>query len=176
MEYTLALPKEAASTAYNHIAVDWNPHGHEPQGIYDNPHFDFHFYMINPEERDKITAYGKDCKNVSKKPAPGYIPEGYVPTPGGVPRMGAHWIDPKAPEFNGQPFNETFIYGFYGGKMVFVEPMATIAFLETKPEITKELKLSECYPTTAYYPTNYSISYDDTVKEYTLALEGLTLR
>jgi len=175
-EYTLALPEEVASTAYNHIGIDWNPHGHEPKGIYDKPHLDFHFYMISPEERDKITASGEDCKNVSKKPAPGYIPEGYVFTPGGVPRMGAHWIDPKAPEFNGQPFNETLIYGFYGGKMVFVEPMVTIDLLKTKPEITKELKLPKCYPTTAYYPTNYFIGYNDTSEEYTVALGGLIFR
>ena len=82
VEYTLALPEEAASTAYNHIGIDWNPRGHEPKGIYDKPHFDFHFYMISSEERDKITASGEDCKNLSKKPASGYIPEGYVPTPG----------------------------------------------------------------------------------------------
>jgi hypothetical protein len=50
MEFTLALPKEAAPTAYNHIGIDWNPQGHEPQGIYDKPHFDFHFYMITPED------------------------------------------------------------------------------------------------------------------------------
>lgn len=176
VEYTLALPEEAASTAYNHIGIDWNPHGHEPQGIYDKPHFDVHFYMITPEERDKITATGEDCKNLSKMPASEYIPEGYVPTQGGVPRMGAHWVDPKAPEFNGQPFNETFIYGFYNGEMVFVEPMVTIAFLETKPEVTKELKLPKCYPISSYYPTGYSLSYNETNKEYTLALEGLTLR
>jgi len=52
--------------------------------------------------------------------------------------------------------------------------MVTITFLETKPEITKELKPPECYPISAYYPTKYSISYNDTGMEYTLALEGLT--
>lgn len=176
VEYTLALPEEAASTAYDHIGVDWNPEGHDPHGIYDTPHFDFHFYMISPEERDKITASEEDSEKLSKEPASGYIPEGYVSTPGGVPRMGAHWIEPEAPEFKGQPFNETFIYGFYDGKMVFVEPMVTTAFLETKPEVTKELKLPKCYPASAYYPTNYSVSYSETSKEYTVALENLTLR
>jgi hypothetical protein len=76
------------------------------------PHFDVHFYIISPEERDKITASGEDCKNLSKELAPEYVPEGYISTPGEVPRMGAHWINPEAPEFNGQPLNETFIYGF----------------------------------------------------------------
>ncbi|RXA20424.1 hypothetical protein EQO05_04610 [Methanosarcina sp. MSH10X1] len=176
VEYAFDLPEEAASTAYDHVGIDWNPAGHDPHGIYDKPHFDFHFYMISPEERDKITASDKDSEKLSKEPVPGYIPEGYVSTPGGVPRMGAHWIDPEAPEFKGQPFNETFIYGFYNGKMVFVEPMVTIAFLEAKPEITKELKLPKCYPAGAYYPTNYSISYNEASKAYTVALENLTLR
>lgn len=175
-EYMLVLPEEAASTVFDHIAVDWNPQGHEPQGIYDKPHFDFHFYMISPDERDKIKASKEDFAKLSKKPAPEYIPKGYIPTPGGVPRMGAHWIDPTAPEFNGKPFKATFIYGFYNGKMVFVEPMVTIAFLKTKPEMTSGLKLPKCYPERGYYPTNYSISYNSMSKEYTLAIGNLTFR
>jgi hypothetical protein len=87
VEYTLALPKEATYTAYNHIAVDWNPKGHDPQKIYGKPHFDVHFYMISSKERDRITATKEDNESLSKKPAPEYIPEGYVPTPGGVPKM-----------------------------------------------------------------------------------------
>ncbi|MDR7667295.1 DUF5602 domain-containing protein [Methanosarcina sp. Z-7115] len=31
VEYKLALPEEAASTAYNHIEIDWNPQGQEPR-------------------------------------------------------------------------------------------------------------------------------------------------
>ncbi|MEW6601654.1 MAG: DUF5602 domain-containing protein, partial [Nitrospirota bacterium] len=44
-EYVLALPKEAAKSGYDHIVIDWNPEGHIPPGVYDTPHFDFHFYM-----------------------------------------------------------------------------------------------------------------------------------
>lgn len=175
-EYILPLPEEASATPYNHIGLDWNPKGHEPQGIYDKPHFDVHFYMIGQEERNKITATKEDMAKIEKKPSPEYIPEGYVPTPGGVPRMGAHWIDPSSPEFNGQPFEESLIYGFYNGEMVFVEPMVTVDYLKTKPELTKQLKLPECYPTSAYYPTGYSIRYNETSKEYTVTLEGMTLR
>jgi hypothetical protein len=176
VEYILPLPEEASATAYDHIGIDWNPEGHEPQGIYDSAHFDVHFYMIGQEERDKITATEEDTANLEKEPEPEFIPEGYVSTPGGVPRMGAHWIDPTSPEFSGQPFGETFIYGFYDGEMVFVEPMVTIDFLKTKPELTKPLKLPESYPTNAYYPTSYSVRYSETGSEYTVALEGMTLR
>ncbi|WP_440945724.1 DUF5602 domain-containing protein [Methanosarcina sp. T3] len=175
-EYTLPLPGEASATAFNHIGIEWSPKGHEPQGIYDRPHFDVRFYMTDQKERDRITATEEDMTNLSREPEPEYIPEGYVATPGGVPRIGAHWIDPTSPEFNGQPFEETFIYGFYDGEMVFVEPMATIDFLKTKPELTKPLKLPESYPTEAYYPTSYSIRYDKKMEIYTVALEGMTLR
>ncbi|WP_269850649.1 DUF5602 domain-containing protein [Methanosarcina horonobensis] len=175
-EYILPLPEEASAAAYDHIGIDWNPKGHEPQGIYDRPHFDVHFYMIGQKERDKITATEEDMANLSKDPEPEYVPEGYVSTPGGIPRMGAHWIDPTSPEFNEQPFEETFIYGFYDGEMVFVEPMVTIDFLKTKPELTKQLKLPKCYPTEAYYPTSYSIRYAENTEEYTVSLEGMTLR
>ncbi|HYY57524.1 MAG TPA: DUF5602 domain-containing protein, partial [Pyrinomonadaceae bacterium] len=54
VEYVLALPPEAASTAFDHIGINWNPHGHPPAGIYDTGHFDFHFYTISPEERSRI--------------------------------------------------------------------------------------------------------------------------
>ena len=49
-EYVLSLPKEAAIAGYNHVVIDWNPKGHIPPGVYDAPHFDFHFYLINVKE------------------------------------------------------------------------------------------------------------------------------
>ena len=42
--------------------------------------------------------------------------------------MGWHWIDPLSPEFTGQPFSKTYIYGYYGGELSFVEPMITLAY------------------------------------------------
>lgn len=197
-EYPLALPEQAYArhsvaiascgmsfcgsrlgpppTPFKHIVINWNPHEHEPLGIYGVPHFDFHFYMISPEDRNHITATGDDLVKVGKKPAPEFIPEGYVPRPGGEPRMGAHWIDPASPEFNNQSFTRTFIYGFYDGNMAFLEPMATIAYLETKPNFSSAVKLPEKYPISAYYPTRYSVRYDATNKEYTVSLDGMTHR
>lgn len=175
-EYILALPEQASAMPFNHIGLDWNPNGHEPPEIYDKPHFDFHFYMISPEERNSITATGEDVAKLSRNVSSEYIPERYVPTPGGVPRMGAHWIDPASPEFNNQSFTKTFIYGFYDGNMVFVEPMVTKAFLETRPNTTDIIKLPAKYPKKGYYPTRYSVKYDVTAKEFTLSLEGMTFR
>jgi len=87
--------------------------------------------------------------------------------------MGAHWIDPMSPEFNNQSFTRTFIYGFYDGKMIFVEPMVTVAYFETKPNEQNNIRLPAKYPGISYYPTLYSIKYDAANKEYTVSLDGL---
>ena len=173
-ETIIPLPKEAAITGYDHIGIDWNPKGHIPKGIYDKPHFDFHFYMISQAKKDSITATGEDLARADKAPAPEYMPEGYIlPKGTEVPRMGAHAIDPSAPEFNKQPFTKTFIYGFYDGQMAFLEPMVTKAFLETKPNTTDHIKLPRTYAKNGYYPTAYTVRYDETQREFEIALENL---
>ncbi|MEJ2657121.1 MAG: DUF5602 domain-containing protein [Desulfobacterales bacterium] len=176
-ETIIPLPKEAATTGYDHIGIDWNPKGHIPNGIYDKPHFDFHFYMISQAKKDTITAKGKDLERAHKAPAPEYMPEGYIlPKGTEVARMGAHAIDPSSPEFNKQPFTKTFIYGFYDGQMVFFEPMMTKAFLETKPNTTSRIKLPKTYAKNGYYPTAYSVRYDAAQREFEISLDNLIYR
>jgi hypothetical protein len=41
-------------TQYKFVQFDWNPIGHEPAGVYDQPHFDFHFYTVSREVRASI--------------------------------------------------------------------------------------------------------------------------
>jgi len=173
-EYVLPLPKEASVSGYSHVGIDWNPKGHIPPWVYDTPHFDFHFYLIGQVERDKITARGDDLARAHKTPAPEFMPEGYIlPEGTEVPRMGAHAIDTSAPEFNKLPFGKTFIYGFYDGLMVFLEPMISKAFLETKPNATDRIKLPKTYSRHAYYPTQYSVKYNEAQREYIISLESL---
>jgi hypothetical protein len=176
-EYVLALPGEAASSGYDHVGIDWNPKGHIPPGVYDTPHFDFHFYLISLEQRERITARGEDLARAHRAPAPEFMPEGYIlPDGTEVPRMGAHAIDPTAPEFNRLSFTRTFIYGFYDGSMVFLEPMVTRAFLGTKPNVTAPVKAPQAYSHHAYYPTHYRIAFDEARREYTISLEDLVPR
>jgi hypothetical protein len=54
--------------------------------------------------------------------------------------------------------------------------MITRAFLEAKTNITEAIKQPAKYQQPGYYPTKYSVRYDPIKKEYTVALEGLTLR
>jgi hypothetical protein len=173
-ENPLELPRQAAATGFDHISVDWNPQGHDPQGIYDKPHFDFHFYRISRAARDQITAVGKDLVKCAKPLPKRFVPAGYIlPPKAELPRMGAHWLDPASPELHGQLFTQTFIYGSYNGHLNFLEPMITKAFLETRPNFTAPVKVPAAYEKPGYYPTRYSVKYNADRQEITVALEGL---
>jgi hypothetical protein len=176
-EYVLALPKEAAATGYDHVGLDWNPHGHKPPGVYTVPHFDVHFYMISEATRARITLQGDDLERARKQPPSELMPAGYVLPPGTAePRMGAHAINPVADEFHGRGFTKTFIYGFYDGRLIFLEPMLAKAFLEKRPDITEPVAVPPRYAAPGYYPTRYSVRYDAARKEYAIALEDLRRR
>lgn len=177
MEVSLALPPQASATAFKHIGLNWNPNGHAPAKIYDVAHFDFHFYMITEAERAGITATGDDLLRAKKQPAAEFVPASYVYVPDSEhARMGAHWVNPLSKELNGQTFSTTFIYGSYNGSLIFAEPMIAKSFLETKTNVTELIKLPAQYARKAYYPTKYSVRYDPIKKEYTVALEGMTMR
>ena len=171
-EFLLPLPSQGLTTPFTHVTLDWNPAGHPPPGVYTLPHFDVHFYMLTPAERAAITG-----ASGAETPAPQFIPTDYVSIPGVVPTQGVHWFDPTSPEFQpGGTFTRTFIYGFYKGKMNFMEPMVTRDFLLTKPNVSVPLKLPAAYPKPGRYPTRYSITYDAGTKAYTIALDAMVRR
>ncbi|MEW6208015.1 MAG: DUF5602 domain-containing protein [Acidobacteriota bacterium] len=177
VEHILPLPADAPPLPFDHIGLNWNPRGHDPEGVYNVPHFDFHFYMISPGERDKITTRGDDLARCRKPLPEEFVPEGYIYAPASEePGMGAHWVEPGSHEFHGAAFTHTFIYGSYDGRMIFLEPMIARSFLETRPNITVPIKLPRKYQKPGYYPARYSVSYKTETKEYTVALEGLTYR
>ncbi len=175
-EYILPLPKGTSSAPFESIVIDWNPRGHIPQQIYGVPHFDYHFYMISTRDRDKITAVGEDMKRMERVPEARYIPKDYKAFPGGVPQMGAHWYDVNTPEMHGKPFTRTLLYGFYNGQMIFIEPMITVAYLQTKPNVTEPIAQPQAYQKPGYYPTNYSVKYDPNNNMYTVGLGGMVKR
>ncbi|PHK97582.1 hypothetical protein CGL56_15915 [Neolewinella marina] len=168
--YVLRLPTEVALPPYDHVTLDWNEHGHDPSQVYDIPHFDFHFYFITEAERDRI---GPDDSLAFNKPlAPEHLPAGYLETPGGVPRMGAHIIDLQSPEIRGDaPFTYTFIYGKYDAELIFLEPMITTDYLRTKPDMTAEVRQPQEWQQAGFYPTEYRISYDAATDRYAMTLQ-----
>lgn len=191
---TLSLPAEAATTGFNHVMLDWNPAGHEPEHVYTHPHFDFHFYQMTPAERDALVPSNPEfATKTAIFPAAEYVPNGFMAmstlanipaAAAAVPFMGMHWLDTSSPELqpppNGKTFTSTFIYGSYNGRFTFVEPMITKAFIETakgKPQgISFPVAVPNKVATTGAYPSSYSIKYDATAKEYRIALDGLVAK
>lgn len=174
-ENVLELPKQAEITPFTFVTVDWNPFGHEPEGIYNLPHFDFHLYMISNEERLTITPLAPDVMD-PEIPLAKYLPEIYIQTPGRIPTMGVHWINPTGHELNGGTFDRTFIYGTYKEKVAFMEPMMTLDYIKSKPENVDPVLLPEAYQVDGFYPSKYEVKYNPTKKEYLILFSDFSMK
>ncbi len=173
-EHVLDLPANNP-TPYRQALVHWNPGGHEPPGTYDEPHFDFHFQLIDEALRATITPEHPEWEaRGSRLPASARMPQGFEAWPPAVPGMGVHWIDPTSPELNGEKFTKTFLFGSWDGELVFAEPMITKAFLESRPNYTAALPLPRDKGGRGYHPTRYGVRWDPAAREYRVSLQGFS--
>lgn len=190
-ERLLELPAQNP-TPYRFVQVNWNPGGHEPPGVYDEPHFDFHFWTVPVDVRNGIVPSApRFAERAARYPgaelrAPFYVdaataakaPAAAV----AVPLMGMHWVDVRSGEFNGQRFTKTYIYGSWDGAFVFDEPMITRAHLVAKRDAADPAVRDEIIPVptaerraaAGFYPSAYRITYDAETREYRVALTRLT--
>ena len=174
VDWSLDFPTANNETPFVHLWAGFNPHGHEPMGIYDKPHFDFHFYTTSEAER--LTISPADTVKGAKPLPAGEVPATYF-NAGLVPTMGSHWIDGTAPELNGQPFTETFIFGSFDGKMTFYEPMITKAFIEEKHNFSKNIPAVTAFGQRGkYYPTKFGFRHDDAAKTYQFYMSDFVKR
>lgn len=171
-------------TPFKFITVNWEPNGHVPVGIYNVPHFDFHFYMMDYIARNQIAVgpcFGMiNCAHIERGivpvPSP-YIHPDFFDTKLVFPRMGNHWVDATSPEFNKEKFSHTLIFGSYEGHITFVEPMVSLEYLLTGPKQCSPIKQPALYENASYYPTQYCIRFQPGGREtYTISLEGFEYR
>jgi len=186
--YILPLPSNTPQP-FQLMELDWNASGHVPAGVYDKPHFDFHFYSISLAERNAIMPsdpnFMAEASNFPPAPMvpPSYavLPPAPAPVPA-VPMMGVHWTNVTSPEVqpptspNHHDFTRTFIYGSWNGKFTFVEPMITLAYLQSHPDEHISISVPSSYAAPGFYPTAYRVSYDAATKETRVALSDLVLR
>ncbi|WP_404301204.1 DUF5602 domain-containing protein [Alicycliphilus denitrificans] len=173
--YVLPMPVKGPKTVVDHAVINWEPGGHPPPKVYDVPHFDFHFYLIDPAERASIRFTSEnESGEPSQQPPRELLPEGYVIPPGtAVPEMGVHAINTASAEFQGQPFNATFIYGYYNQRLTFLEPMASLEFLKSKPNFSAPVIRPARYNKQGTYPSSYTIDYNAASKIYEVGLRDL---
>ena len=199
--FLLDLPQKNP-TPYEFVQFDWNPAGHEPPGVYDVPHFDFHFYTVPRAVRSSIVPsdpeYATKAANFPAAPfiAPFYLDAataaGIAPALATVPQMGLHWLDVRSPELqmmtghpeNYAPFTRTFIYGSWNGQFIFDEPMITRAYIMAKRDAQEPAVRDEIVPVSTaqrhappgFYPSAYRITWDARAREYRVALTQLSWR
>ncbi len=176
-EFILPMPTGTPATVVNHVGLNWNPQGHPPPMVYTVPHFDVHYYFISTAVR--ATMVPSDPTFVTKAamvPASGMVPANYQADPQAIPMMGTHYTDATSAEFSGSPFTNTLVYGYYEGKMIFIEPMMTKAFVETRIETTKAIPVPAKYPAAGRYPTSYTVSHDATANQYRVKMTGFIAR
>lgn len=152
------------STFLNHFELNWEKHGHEPP-VFMVPHFDFHFYSIPPAEVMQVVALDP------LQPAADLIPAGYI-YPGrelSVPQMGVHAVRPADLE---RQFSDVLIFGFYGGKMTFIEPMVTRDRMLEKKDITYDIPVPRFSGHAVRYPTKVDIRYDGNANAYRITFSG----
>ncbi|HEY6364733.1 MAG TPA: hypothetical protein VI585_08075 [Candidatus Binatia bacterium] len=186
-EWIIPLPSEAArrpEIPFKWVGLNWNPHGHIPPGVYDLPHFDVHFY-IDPIEKIFAIESGPcglefvrcDQFKLATKPLPAnYMHADFKNVDAVAPAMGNHLIDPTSPEFHGKKFTRTWIYGVYDGRLTFFEEMLTLEYMLSRPATCFPIKSPPAVNVRGYYPTQSCIRYLPQANEYTVSMEGFTLR
>ena len=173
----IPLPKEVAqATGFDHLGVNWELHGHPP-ALFLTPHFDFHFYTIGSDAVDAI-----DCSDTSK---PARLPTAYslpdIDVPGMgtlvglcVPHMGMHAM-PTAELDDTVPFGASMLVGYYGKKVVFLEPMISRVKLEKAQTFPMAIPaLSATHPGVRW-PSRFEATYDAQARAYRLTFSGLSV-
>ena len=181
----LDFPDQAATTAFDHVMLNWNPQGHDPVELFGKPHFDVHFDMVDMATMHGITPDDPDyAAKAEHVPEARYMPQDYAVAPDvpvaaqAVPGMGVHWFDAGDPSLvpGSYDFQQILLNGSWDGRHTFYEPMVTTAFLLSGPDLEQPLKLPQAFQKTAYYPTSYAIDVDEQTGDYVVSLAGMTAR
>jgi hypothetical protein len=157
---------------FDHLQLGYLPHGHPPV-FWQAPHFDVHFHRISIGEREEIDCLDEPMPDSDRLPA-GYVIPGTGLEPDGtcVPAMGIHAFDPTAPEVTAMgPFTSTVIFGYHDGELSFVEPMITLAQIQTKASIDAAVPLPPNLEGRSS-PTRFTATYQPTTDSYEIVLSS----
>jgi hypothetical protein len=176
---TVPLPAAARAAGYDHVMLDWMPHGHAPDGLFGVPHFDVHFYMTSEAERLAIDpADPTFMEKAANRPASDLMPPNFVPPPEvqPVPAMGEHWVDKTDPVLTGEPFQAVLIYGAWDGKMTFVEPMVTRDLLVSRRDFGGDVGQPARVAQPVSLPDSWSVSFDAEEGVHVVSIDALKPR
>lgn len=85
-----------------------------------------------------------------------------------------HWVDLSSSEFHGSQFTSTFVYGYYNGEVIFIEPMVALSYLTNAVDFTKDVALPQAFALKGFYSKKYSVTYVTPTDAYLITLKELT--
>jgi hypothetical protein len=186
-ERVIPLPSEISRRSdmpFKWVLMNWNPHGHMPEGVYNTPHFDVHFYIESIEKVFSLMAgpcgpekMRCDQYEIATKPVPAnYIHPDFQDVGAAAPAMGNHLIDPTGPEFNGEPFTRSWIFGANDGRITFWEEMLTLDYLLSEPNKCHPIKTPSSVELSGYYPTTVCTVFNPKDSSVAVSLEEFVYR
>ena len=104
------------------------------------------------------------------------MPPDYQNVDAVAPAMGNHLIDVTGPEFNGEKWKRSFIYGTYDGKVTFYEEMVTRDHILSRPQACYPIKSPPAVAVSGYYPSQSCIRHDTASDTYTVSVEAFAFR
>lgn len=177
VEANLDFPAETATGdpidhhQFRFVRFEYLPNGHVPEGIYDVPHFDFHFFMLDEQTVEAIEPHPAQYtipkaqmpKNHIRPPLADTDGDGEPDTPLVEKRRGEPITDPSFSEYQeGGEFTHTHLYGGYDpdgdgtGRLTLLEPMITTDFVDQLDTLLEvELQTPSAYFTADEYPMSY---------------------
>lgn len=186
-ERILPLPSDISRNKdipFKWVLMNWNPHGHMPEGVWNTPHFDVHFYM-EPIENIFALMPGPcgpekmrcDQYELAIKPVPAnFIHKDYIDVGAAAPAMGNHLVDTSAPEFHGAPFTRSWIYGAFDGRIIFYEEMLSLSYLTSRPNECYPIKTTPEVAVSGYYPSQVCTRFNPSDMSVSVSMEEFSFR
>lgn len=172
----LAFPAVVQETTYfNHFQLHAEPEGHPGMMGFTNPeryfvpHFDFHFYAVEPAEVEAIPFALPPLPEVSGD----RLPRGYAQPDISVPMMGRH--SGLLSEFSETgPLDATMIAGFLpdGSVMHFIEPMVSYEYLLERKNFSLRVPQPKTLGWQTSYPTQMIATYDAELDAFHFVFKG----
>ena len=152
------------ATFFDHFELHAVPHGHGPEP-FGTPHYDLHFYRLPPERVARIIGPDRD------PPAAGRLPEGWLWLGAGgfTPQMGVHAV--RGVDLQ-RPFTATMVYGYSGGRLIFLEPMVSLEVLRRRQAFSLEAPVPRVLDGRLLFPTRFDAHYDADTDSWQFVFSG----
>jgi hypothetical protein len=172
------LPEIAQKvTPFDHIGLQWNPDEFSSIEGFKKAHFGIYFYMITVSQRSEIPIFSPSSEQMfDHYPPRDYMPFDYSPVPkgnGAVVFVGQHWLSSNPETY--LPFSHTVALGTYDGRNIFVNPIATIEFLQSGMEVNGSFSQPLNNNNQTLTPKGYNI-YVNENRNHVISLDNFLTR